>query len=509
LENPAERRVVLLGRTGTGKSALLRRLKVAHPDQTITIRPETLALSHIANSQILNFVSGLGINLDPLFKLLWRHVFVVELLRRYFDQHATAHKELGLFAWLQDFFSGTSRDAKQSQKAIEYLREWGESFWEETEFRVKEITHKIEGEIKESIEGSLGMKYANVAGNKSARDLLSDEEKIEVRHRTQEVVSRAQVQDLNQVMNVLGKVLMNRQHPYFVVIDQLDDNWIEDRLRYQLIKALILTARELIGVANAKIIVAVRRDLIDRVFRLTRDSGFQEEKLHGNYLPLIWTKRQILDVLDSRVKYLVARRYTKQPVGFRDVLPETFDGVGIDEAVFRLARRPRDVIVLFNCCILAGADKSHIGIREFTIAVGEYSRVRLRALGDEWYADYPRLLDYAGVLKRRSASFKIQTIADHEVEELCLDVAAEFPAKEGTIHSMGHAVVEGDLSPSAFRQALFHCFYRTGLVGLKITADTKASWLDDSGQLVTRSQVTDDVGVVVHPAYTRALGSAV
>jgi hypothetical protein len=480
---------------------------VKHADQTITIRPESLALSHIANSQILNFVTGLGINLDPLFKLLWRHVFVVELLRRYFDHHATVHKELGLFAWLHDLFSGASRDAKQSQKAVEYLREWGESFWEETEYRVKEITRKIEAEIKESIERSLGVKFATVTGNRSGRDLLSDEEKVEVKHRTQEVVSRAQVQDLNQVMNVLGQVLSNRQYPYYVVIDHLDENWAEDRLRYQLIKALILTAREMVGVANAKIVLAIRRDLIDRVFRLTRDPGFQEEKFHGSYLPLNWTKKQILDVLDSRVRYLVSRHYTKEPVGFRAILPNSFDGVGIDEAIFRLARRPRDVIVLFNCCILAAADKTEIRIRDFTIAVGEYSRIRLRALADEWSADYPRLLDYAALLRGRPASFKIRSVSDREIEELCLNVAAEYPSKEGTIHSMGHAVVEGDLSPAAFRQALFHCFYRTGLVGLKITADTAASWLDDSGQLITRSQVSDDGGVVVHAAYTRALGS--
>ncbi|MEX2309294.1 MAG: hypothetical protein WD738_16965 [Pirellulales bacterium] len=508
IQDPGDRRVILLGRTGTGKTALLRRLELSHPDQTITIRPETLALSHIANSQILNSVSALGINLDPLFKLLWRHVFVVELLRRYFDQHAVANKEEGLLAWLQSFFSGTSREARQSQKAIEYLREWGESFWEETEYRVKEITRKIESEIEESLKASLGGKYTNVSGGKSTRGLLSDEERLEVANRTQEVVSRAQVQDLTQVMQLLGQVLSNRQHPYFIVIDQLDENWVEERVRYQLIKALILTAREFIGGTNAKIILAIRRDLIDRVFRLTRDPGFQEEKFVGNYLPLTWTRDQILNVLDSRVRYLVARRYTKQPVGYRDVLPETFDGRNIGDVIFEFAPRPRDVIALFNCCIQAGADKSYIGVHEFSIALGEYSRGRLRALADEWNADYPRLLDYAAIFKGRQVSFKIGSVTGNELEDLCLSIAAEHPARERGIHTMGHAVVEGDLSPSAFKEALFHHFYKTGLVGLKMSPDSRASWVNDSGQPVVRSQITDEVGVVLHPAYRRALGAS-
>jgi hypothetical protein len=100
----------------------------------------------------------------------------------------------------------------------------------------------------------------------------------------------------------------------------------------------------------------------------------------------------------------------------------------------------------------------------------------------------------------------VGNVTESEIEDLCLSVAAEHPASEGGLHTMGHAVVDGDLSPIAFRDALFHTFYKVGLIGLKTLADTRASWASGSQQPVVRSQITEQVGVVVHPAYCRPFG---
>ena len=51
--------------------------------------------------------------------------------------------------------------------------------------------------------------------------------------------------------------------------------------------ALMQTARDFNEVRYAKVVIALRRDLIERVFRLARDSGFQEEKYQSLYLPLV------------------------------------------------------------------------------------------------------------------------------------------------------------------------------------------------------------------------------
>lgn len=72
-------RRIVLGRTGSGKTALLKRLAELEP-RTIEVQPESLALTYISNSNILTFISDLGVKLDIFFKLLWRHVFTVELL---------------------------------------------------------------------------------------------------------------------------------------------------------------------------------------------------------------------------------------------------------------------------------------------------------------------------------------------------------------------------------------------------------------------------------------------
>src|SRR5882757_1316079 len=66
LRDCADPRRLLLGRSGAGKTALLHKLAEAE-ERTIVIKPESLALSYISNSTILNFVSQLDVKLDIFF----------------------------------------------------------------------------------------------------------------------------------------------------------------------------------------------------------------------------------------------------------------------------------------------------------------------------------------------------------------------------------------------------------------------------------------------------------
>ena len=84
-------RGVVVGRTGSGKTALLQRIKNSE-ERAIEVKPESLALSYISNSTILNFLFELGVHLDVFYKLLWRHVFSVEIIKHYFKIHCEADK---------------------------------------------------------------------------------------------------------------------------------------------------------------------------------------------------------------------------------------------------------------------------------------------------------------------------------------------------------------------------------------------------------------------------------
>ena len=505
LASPSDRHVIILGRTGTGKTALLKELEKNNGDRTITIKPENLALTYIGNSTVLNFFTELGINLDPFYKLLWRHVFTIEILTRFFGQQDSAQTP-SLFDRLRTFFSGSSREEKDIKQTIDYLEEWGKKFWNETEYRVKEITQKVESELNNTLKATLGIKKLGIGAGQRRVDKLSEEQRTEIIKLGQEVVSKTQVRDLHQVFDLLDKVLADKQKTYYIVLDGLDENWVEERLRYKLIMGLILTAREFIQVNNAKVVIALRRDLLDRVFRLTRDSGFQEEKYQGLYLPLTWTKQTLLDILDRRVQQLVKRRYTKQPVTYTDMLPKEYHGQKIEDYIYSIAKQPRDIIAFFNSCILAAIDKPKLSVTDMTKAVKEYSRLRLRALGDEWYADYPTLLDFAGILNSRPSSFKVDTIAQPSIEEICLNIVISNPQNKGLLIGAARSMIDDVIDWTDFCKTLFQVFYRIGLVGLKTSPDMNASWIDDASQPVTRSQIDENTSVVVAPKYAIALG---
>ena len=492
-------RRIILGRTGSGKSALLLRLGVAEA-RTIQVRPESLALAYISNSTILQFFSDLGVKLDIFFRLLWRHVFTVEILKHHFKIDTEDDKQTFL-----ERLRGLFQDRKH-QRAIEYLRKWGESFWEETEYRIKEVTTKLESDLQAAVKGDV-----QVAGfSASAAEKLTEEQKKEVIRRAQTVVNAVQIRELSEILDLLNDVLTDKQKRYFIIIDRLDEDWIEEQLRLRLIRALIETTKDFGKVHQVKIVLALRMDLLDRVFRLTRDPGFQEEKYESLFLPLEWSKAQLAEVLERRINYLIERRYTKQRVSYQDILPKKVDNsLPLDYMLERTMMRPRDVILFFNYCIQKATDRAMITAQIIREAEADYSQNRLRSLADEWASDYPTILEFIILLRGRKKHFPLSDVTDEQVVECCLQSEMQGRNPVDLLSGTAREVVNQQTPPDEFRRIAFHVFYRVGLVGLKLQSYESFTYLTSRGRVVAKSEITDNTRIEIHPAFWRVLGTRV
>ena len=196
LRNCVETKCIIVGRTGAGKTALLLKL-LDEEEHTVKVEPESLSLQYLDNATILPQMETLGVNLGLFYKLLWRHIFAVELIKAKYSLRT----ENDTRSFLQKFADLFSRDRKK-EKAIAYLRTWGEEFWKDTEYRVREITTKLESSVKDT----LGAKFPSVFdATSSGEQKCSKEEKAELINRLQEVVNSIQVRELSEVIKGLLK----------------------------------------------------------------------------------------------------------------------------------------------------------------------------------------------------------------------------------------------------------------------------------------------------------------
>jgi hypothetical protein len=489
-------RRIVVGRTGSGKTALLSRLKDVEK-HVIEVRPENLALAYISNSNILNFFIEIGVRLDVFFKLLWRHVFAVEILKEHF--HIITEDENSSFMMkVKSIFKD-----KKDEKALEYLETWGKSFWLETEYRIKEVTQKIEDDLQASAKSQ----FPGISFTAGAASKLTEEQKSEIVQRAQHVVNNVQIRQLSDIIDLIDRVLTDPQKKYFIVIDKLDENWIEDRLRFRLVRALIESVRDFRKVGCVKIVVCIRYDLLRRVFRVTRDAGFQEEKYDSLYLKLHWTRGHLANLLDQRINYLVKQRYTNNEVTHKDILPKSIQKQdAFDYILDRTFMRPRDIIAFFNQCIQQSIDSPIILPKTIQNAEHEYSHARFRSLGDEWFADYPNLLDFAIILKAKSSRFAISDVPNDECERFCLNIATNKNGHVDSLSESAYSVATGELKTDEFKKNLFHIFYRVGLVGLKLEAFEEYIWSFNLARSVAISEITTETKVSIHPMFRRVLG---
>src|SRR4051812_27683225 len=158
-------------------------------------------------------------------------------------------------------------------------------------------------------------------------------------------------------------------------------NWVDDGLRYKLIRALIETIKKFKKIENVKIIITLRVDLLNRVLEKTRDSGFQKEKYDSLFLRLEWNRSQLKTLLDKRINRLLKYQYTNSQVNFDDIFSNKIDKLSAADYILdRTLLRPRDAILFVNNCLIEAEGKTEITGSIIKTAEKNYSATRLESL---------------------------------------------------------------------------------------------------------------------------------
>ncbi|MDU9047571.1 MAG: hypothetical protein Q3M30_01890 [Candidatus Electrothrix sp. Rat3] len=495
---------IVAGRTGTGKTALLIKLEESK-ENVVWIEPDELSLQYISNSTIINYLEKNNVNLDIFYKLLWKHVFVIELIKQKYDIKNESDQE--------NFFKkifGKYFNDKRKKEAFDYLNKWGEKFWESTEYRIKEVINKLENDIQAKSSASLKdlMTNTNFSGEASSRKKVTGEEKGEILYKAQQIVNSVQIKKLSKVIKTLADdEFSDRQKSYYIIIDRLDERWIDDSIRYKLIRALIEAIKDLKKINTAKIIISLRRDLIYTVFRKTRSPGFQEEKYQSLFINIEWSKYELLDVIDKRLAELVKHKYTTKKVTWSDFFPKGVNKIPIDNyLVERSLYRPRDIINFVNICIKRSSGRSTMLARDIKDAEAEYSELRFRAIGDEWIEDYPNLLNCLSFfLQKRKERFSLTEINKNFIEDFATEIISSTENSNCLIYQICQNVWDNSISFDDARRKFVIIFYMVGAIGIR-KDNRGVSWSFKEDNILQSSEITGSERVEIAPMFFRVLG---
>jgi hypothetical protein len=493
-------RHILVGRTGAGKSALIAQI-FEQEENVIPIELDNLILSYVSDSGVLQFFTEAGVDLDIFYRLLWRHIFCIELLKRRFSNDTIA-KNKGLLFTLRELLP----KSKNYELGMSYLNNWEGSFWEKTQYKIKEVTSKLEKELQAKLTASMpGIGAIDLLAAKK----LAEDVREEVTHIGQSVVNHVQIRDLSSVMDIIEDVVLSdRKKKYYITVDRLDENWVEDKVRLRLIRALIETSTDFNRKENIKIIVALRKDLIDRVYELTRDTGFQEEKYNSSTLNFKWTRNELIEILESRINVLIKGKYTKGLISHKDILPfKILNQQAVDYMLERTLYRPRDIIQFFNACISQADGQPIMTIDIVLLAEGIYSRDRLTALVYEWGSIYPNLRHISGLLKNKPENFKVESLTQSELEDNCFSLVLSDPTSTslpGMDLDNAKQLTEGQITFDEYRKRVILMFYRVGLIGLR-AGDLPIAYSDIGGLTISKSDIENDTRIYIQKTFWRSL----
>lgn len=496
--NVQSRGMVVDGRTGAGKTAILRYIS-SRVTNSATIDPTEMAMSYVTNSDVLRFLQAIGADLDLTFQVLWKHVLCIEFIRLRFSVE-NEHTSKSVFDRIFDRFSRDDR----KKRSISYLKTWEGRFWITMDQNIKELTEKVENAVK----AELGVEIEKFKAGGQYEKRLSLDKKSEFVARVRKIIHADQLAELAGVIDMLAEMEKeDKKHfdetNYYIMIDRLDENWVDVSIRFKLIRSLIETLKTFRRITDLKILVALRSDVLERVIQETKDLSFQREKLDDYFIHLKWTKALLKQLVESRIQTLFHRRYTQSTIYFADVFPFNVGNADpFDYMVERTLMRPRDIIAFVNECLKVAQGTYEVTGSMIRKAEIEFSRIRREALEQEWQSAFPsikRLLDFIGS-KQKSIISLTELCEGKDADDLALAIYSEEKVAFDPLYEVAKTYYEQESRTSdQLVKEIIGVLYRVGAVGVKLRNGNRYLYSHIDEPLLPLAQITDDARIRIHP----------
>jgi uncharacterized protein YeeX (DUF496 family) len=483
---------IIIGRTGSGKTALLQYLEKTQ-DKVSRIEPEAMSLRFLSNSTILKYFRELGINLNFFYKVLWKHVFIVELLKLYFGDDI--FKKQNWFDSISQSLFGGKKNPKR-ERAIDYLRRWSKDFWIDTEKRVKEIEKTVETRFLQET----GKRLTEILGGLKAEDNVKEVSLTEYRHKAETIINEIQAEEIFEIINIMKSDLYNGQRKDYIIIDDLDKEWIPTEIRYDLISAMVEVVKEFQVFKGAKIVIALRDNLHQIIFSGIKHKGGQREKFKPLYLHLDWNRYQLEKLIDKRLELL-----TENFLTIRNAFQKYYSekGTGFDYILDRTFLRPRDVISYLNHAIENANNKSFFTLDLIKKAEIYYSIDRLQAIEDEWGENYGEIKDLYSFLVGRNIGFKIDELKEENFIKLLASDSPEQRYNGELLTLINRFRKDGKFK--LIVKDLIYLLYQMGIVGLKKGPEFEIGFYYNRENPILPDDLTFNTKVYVHKAFYSVL----
>ena len=499
LTNFKSTKSLLLGRTGSGKTALLRYIR-KHHDHVCVLDPSDISFDYIENSDVINFLTMHNMNLSLFFQYLWKHIILSNIIQTYFDS-------------MNKFETILSSLNPKHKQTLDYIKNNGNTFWKTTDEILKEITSGFERAAKLSLDGKAGIDISEISSHIGYGEKISAGERSIIEKRITSEISKLNISDLNKSLSLIDEIMSNNKKQIYICIDDLDTDWVSTKIKYQLIESLINASKAFGKIKNAKIIIALRSDVFDRVIRDSKSEGLQPDKIKGRTISITWNNTELYDLIETRINELFKWRYIKSGIGFYDIFPENHRGQRtIDYIIERTLKRPRDCIAFINEILDHSAGHTQITSRVISGAEATYSRQRQEALCYEWRSVHTCLNKYLSLLQGKSGSNSVIDLISKEMaDDLYIDLIdlnESGVRLDDLFEILGRyqkrSSIKSRLIESCYKMA--EILFKSGAIKIKLRKGDAFLTPYEGPSIIVNEQFTEDSTYQVHPMLWRSLG---
>ncbi|MEV6624373.1 hypothetical protein AB0M83_17635 [Amycolatopsis sp. NPDC051106] len=415
---------LVIGRKGTGKSAICMRLRTR--DGSCLITPDDAAGEELRRFELQ------GLTGATAKSLIWRYVFAIQAARHLVGHARKVHR----------------RSPKPVRALHRFLKKNGEladmSFYDRILRGGRGLQATLSLEAF-GVKASLDHKNGASEGARASKQL--------------EVLEAGVARGFEALGCTDGG-------PLLVLVDQLEQVWSSDRESDDLVIGLLLASKRVNQAygGTMRCVLFVRSDIYDA---LRFDDA---DKFHSDELRLDWTPEKLGEVALLRARASLGRPVSRDEL-WGEVFPPLVDGQLVDTYLFsRTLPRPRDAIQFLNLCRDAAHSRGAEQIAEADVvgATLQFSQWKLLDLAKEYLVTVP-FLDRLFVLFQNTGYVVMRSAVANRLEPFVEALHDRFPNYKHVLTTDGVAEI----------------LYRVGFLG--VLRKTGVSYAG-SGQLPLQPQ---------------------